>query len=407
MASVLIVGGGHAAGAAAAALRQAGFEGAVTVVGAEPVPPYQRPPLSKAWLKGEAVESDLLLRPATFYAEKSITLELGHRIESIDAVTRSARTDDGRSLSWDHLILATGSRLRKLPVPGAQAQGVLELRSLADAEALRSVLRPGLRLAVIGGGYVGLEVAASARALGAEVVVIERESRLLARVASPALSTFFESCHRGHGVDLRLGAAVSSLAVTEGRVSAVELADGSSIACDAVVVGIGAQAEDALAQALGLQCDDGVVVDEQCRTSAPHIYAIGDCTRRPLPRYGAMARLESVPNALEQARQVAACIMGKPPVKSDAPWFWSDQFDVRLQIVGLPIGVDRQVIRGDPASGRFAVFHLDAAGALQALEAVNSPAEFAAARLWVGARQVLDPARIADPTLTPKQLVAG
>ena len=407
MTSVLIVGGGHAAGAAAAALRQAGFEGAITLVGAEPVVPYQRPPLSKAWLKGEATESDLLLRPVSFYAEKSITVELGRRVVSIDRPGGQAQLDDGRALAWDTLILATGSRLRKLPVPGADAQGVLELRTLADAERIRGALRPGTRLAVIGGGYVGLEVAASARALGAEVVVLEREPRLLARVASPPLSAFFESCHRGHGVDLRLGAAVQALEVRDGQVCGVQLADGSRIDCDVAVVGIGAQAEDGLAQALGLECDDGIVVDEQCRTSMPGIFAIGDCTRRPLPRYGTTARLESVPNALEQARQVAACIAGKPPVKSDTPWFWSDQYDIRLQIVGLPIGVEQQVVRGDPATGRFAVFHLGAGGVLQALEAVNSAGEFAAARVWVGARQVLDPARITDLSLTPKQLVAG
>lgn len=407
MTSVLIIGAGHAAGAAAAALRQAGHDGAITLVGAEPVVPYQRPPLSKAWLKGEAVEADLLLRPASFYAEKSVTLELGRRVESMDAVARTVKLDDGRVLGADHVVLATGSRLRKLPVPGADAQGVLELRTLADAERIRAVLRPGMTLAVIGGGYVGLEVAASARALGAQVVVLERETRLLARVASPALSSFFETCHRAHGIDLRLGAAVQSLSVSDGRVSGAHLADGSQIPCDAAVVGIGALAEDALARAAGLQCDDGIVVDEQCRTSVQGIYAIGDCTRRPLPRYGITARLESVPNALEQARQVAACIAGKPPVKSDTPWFWSDQYDVRLQIVGLPVGVARQVVRGDPASGKFAVFHLAEGHVLQAVEAVNSAAEFAAARLWVGARQVLDPERIADLSLTPKQLVGA
>jgi 3-phenylpropionate/trans-cinnamate dioxygenase ferredoxin reductase subunit len=405
MTSVLIVGGGHAAGAAAAALRQAGHEGPITLVGAEPVVPYQRPPLSKAWLKAEATEADLLLRPASFYPEKSIALELGRRVVALDLQARQVRLDDGRSLAWDQLVLATGSRLRKLPVPGADAQGVLELRTLADAERIRGVLHAGMTLAVIGGGYVGLEVAASARALGARVVVLERESRLLARVASPALSAFFEACHRGHGVDLRLGASVQALAVEGDRVCGVVLADGTTIACDAAVVGIGALAEDDLARSVGLQCDDGIVVDEQCRTSAEGVYAIGDCTRRPLPRYGITARLESVPNALEQARQVAACIVGKPAVKSDTPWFWSDQYDVRLQIVGLPVAVSEQVVRGDPASGKFAVFHLGEGGVLQAVEAVNSPAEFAAARQWVGARQVLDPARVADTTLTPKQMV--
>jgi len=406
MTSVLIVGGGHAAGAAAAALRQAGHDGPITLVGEEPVAPYQRPPLSKAWLKGEAAEADLLLRPASFYPEKSITLELGRRVVALDLQARKATLDDGRVLAWDQLVLATGSRLRKLKVPGADAQGVLELRSLADAERIRATLRPGMTLAVIGGGYIGLEVAASARTLGAQVVVLERETRLLARVASPALSAFFEACHRGHGVDLRLGAAVQSLSVSGGQVHGVVLADGTTIACDAVVVGIGALAEDELARAVGLNCDDGIVVDEQCRTSAPDVYAMGDCTRRPLPRYGITARLESVPNALEQARQVAACIAGKPAVKSDTPWFWSDQYDVRLQIVGLPVAVAQQVVRGDPASGKFAVFHLGEGGVLQAVEAVNSAAEFAAARQWVGARQVLDPARVADTTLTPKQIIA-
>jgi len=404
-AGVVIIGAGHAGGAMAAALRQSGYADPITLIGEEPVAPYQRPPLSKAWLKGEAQQADLLLRPESFYAEKSIGLRTSTRVASIDRAARTVRLADGESVPYEHLVIATGSRLRKLDVPGIDTPGVLELRTLADAERIRAALRPGIRLAIVGGGYIGLEVAASARSLGAEVVVIERESRLLARVASPELSAFFERCHRDHGVAIELGASVSGFESRDGQVCAVRLADGRSLPCEVAVVGIGAQAQDGLAAQAGLSCRDGIVVDELCRTSDPSIHAIGDCTQRPLPRYGASMRLESVPNALEQARQAAADVCGKPAVKSDVPWFWSDQYDVRLQIVGLPRDVASKVVRGDPSAGKFCVFHLDADGALQALEAVNSPGEFAAARQWVGARQLIDPTRAADTRLTPKQII--
>ena len=406
-AGVIIVGAGHAGGAMAAALRQNGYADPITVIGAEPVAPYQRPPLSKAWLKGEAQQADLLLRPDSFYAEKSIGLRTSTHVAAIDRAARTVRLADGEALPYDHLVIATGSRLRKLDVPGIATPGVLELRTLADAERIRSAIRQGVRMAIVGGGYVGLEVAASARSLGAEVVVIEREQRLLARVASPELSAFFERRHREQGVSIELGASVSGFEARDGQVSAVRLADGRSLPCDVAVVGIGAQAQDELAVQAGLSCRDGIVVDELCRTSDPLIHAIGDCTQRPLPRYGASMRLESVPNALEQARQAAADLCGKPAVKSDVPWFWSDQYDVRLQIVGLPRDVASKVVRGDPSVGKFCVFHLDAEGCLQALEAVNSPGEFAAARQWVGARQVIDATRAADTSLTPKQIIAA
>jgi len=402
---VVIIGAGHAGGAMAAALRQSGYADPITLIGEEPVAPYQRPPLSKAWLKGEAQQADLLLRPDSFYDEKSIGLRTGIRVASIDRAGRTVRLADGESVPYEHLVIATGSRLRKLDVPGIDTSGVLELRTLADAERIRAALRPGIRLAIVGGGYIGLEVAASARSLGTEVVVIERESRLLARVASPELSAFFERCHRDHGVAIELGASVSGFESRDGQVCAVRLADGRSLPCEVAVVGIGAQAQDGLAAQAGLSCRDGIVVDELCRTSDPSIHAIGDCTQRPLPRYGASMRLESVPNALEQARQAAADVCGKPAVKSDVPWFWSDQYDVRLQIVGLPRDVASKVVRGDPSAGKFCVFHLDADGVLQALEAVNSPGEFAAARQWVGARQLIDPTRAADTRLTPKQII--
>lgn len=402
---VLIVGAGHAGGAFAAALRQAGYEGSVLMVGAEPLLPYQRPPLSKAWLKGEASSDDLLLRPASFYEDKSIGVRLSTRVTGIDAAARMVQVDSGESITYEHLVLATGSRLRALPVPGANSRGVLELRTAADAEAIKARLGPGVKLAVVGGGYIGLEVAASARLLGAEVTVIEREARLLARVASEPLSAFFERCHGSHGVQLLLGASVAGFTEAQGQLTGLRLADGRELSCDTAVVGIGALGEDALAASIGLTCCDGVVVDELCRTSDPHIHAIGDCTRRPVPRYGLRdIRLESVPNALEQARQAAADLCGKPPVRSEVPWFWSDQYDVRLQIVGLPVNVAQRVIRGDTVAGRFAVYHLDAGSRLQCVEAVNCPAEFVAARAWTGASRVLDPARIADTSLAVKDI---
>lgn len=404
-AHVVIVGGGHAGGAMAAALRQAGHADPITIIGEEPLPPYQRPPLSKAWLKGEAQAADLLLRPAEFYADKAIALRLGTRVSAIDRTARTVTLDNGERVPYDRLVLATGSRLRQLTVPGHDAAGVLELRTAANAEAIKARIAPGVRLAVVGGGYVGLEVAASARALGAHVTVFERESRLLARVASDPLSAFFQRCHTEHGVNIALGASVSALETANGAVSAVVLSDGRREPCDLVVVGIGALANDGLARDAGLACDDGIVVDERCKTSDDAVYAIGDCTRRPVPRYQRHLRLESVPNALEQARQAAADLCGKPPVRSDAPWFWSDQYDVRLQIVGMPFDAVAQVVRGDPTSGRFAVFHLDATGRLQALEAVNSPGEFAAARQWVAAGQVIDAARAANVALTVKQII--
>lgn len=406
-AGILVVGAGHAAGALVAALRQGGHEGLITLIGEEPLPPYQRPPLSKAVLKGEAAPDTLLLRPAAFYVDKAIALRLGARVVTIDRSARTATLDDGTLLGWDALVLATGSRLRALPVPGAGARGVLELRTAADGARLREALAPGRRLAVVGGGYVGLEVAASARALGCEVVVIEREARLLARVASPVLSDFFARCHAAHDVSLELGATVAGFETAEGAVCGVRLADGRVLGCDVAVVGIGALANDALALAAGLECRDGIVVDEAARTADPAIYAIGDCTNRPLPRYGRRMRLESVPNALEQAKQAAAAILGKPVPRAELPWFWSDQYDVRLQIAGLPFDVARMVVRGDPAAGRFVVFHLDAGNRLQAVEAVSSPAEFMAARGWAGAGQILDPQRAADPAVPVKSIPDG
>ena len=401
---VVIIGAGHAGGSAAAHLRQYGFEGVITVIGEEPVAPYQRPPLSKAWLKGEADSDSLLLRPESFYAEQSITLRLSTLVEAIDRKARAVVLKGGERVAYDKLILATGAAPRLLHVPGANLRRVLYLRTTADAEALKAVLKRGRRIAVVGGGYVGLEVAASARSLGCEVVVIERESRVLARVASPPLSAFFERYHAGKGVELVLGASVTGFR-GENIVTGVTL-HGEVQACDAAVVGIGASPNIALAREAGLACADGVVVDLEARTSDPDIFAIGDVTHRLLPLYGRNMRLESVPNALEQAKQAAAAIAGHAPPGPEVPWFWSDQYDLKLQIAGTPFDAEKLVVRGDPDSASFAVFHLSGSR-LMAVEAVNAPAEFMGGRLLIGRKAEVDPVRLADPAITMKQIAAG
>lgn len=401
----VIVGAGHAGGAAAALLRQFGHDGPITIVGEEPLPPYQRPPLSKAWLKGEAGAEDLFLKGDGFYAEHRIDLRLSTRAESIDRAAKVVVLEGGERLSYDTLILATGARARKLPVPGADLDGVLELRNAADAERLKAELGPGRRMAVIGGGYIGLEAAASARALGAEVTVIEREARLLPRVAGGDLSAFFRVYHEARGVRFEIGASVEALAGVAGRVTDVMLADGRMVPCDLALVGVGAQPNLELAREVGLACADGVVVDERARTSDPSIYAIGDLTWRPLPLYGRMFRLESVPNALEQARQAAAAICGRPPPAPEVPWFWSDQYDLKLQIGGLSFDPDRIVLRGDVAAARFAVFHLKDRRIL-AIEAVNAPAEFMGGKLLIGRGAEVDPDRLADSAISMKEVAA-
>jgi 3-phenylpropionate/trans-cinnamate dioxygenase ferredoxin reductase subunit len=401
MTKVLIIGAGHAGGSAAAFLRQYGHEGPIVLAGEEPAAPYQRPPLSKAWLKGEAGLEDLLLRPESFYAEQTIELRTGVTATAIDREARTVAFADGTVEHYDALILAMGSTARRLTIPGADRPDLLELRTLAHAEALKAALGPGRRLAIVGGGYVGLEAAASARALGADAVVIERMDRVLARVASKTLSDFFTDYHRKHGVEI-----LTSAEVTGFEDGGVRLADGRLIEADAVLVGVGALACDALARAAGLSCDNGVVVDESARTSDPTIYAIGDMTQRPIPVHdGRMHRLESVPNALEQARQAAAAIVGRAAPTPEVPWFWSDQYDLKLQIAGLPDGADRQAVRGDVAAASFAVFHL-AGDRIVCVEAVNAPAEFMGGRLLIGKKAAVDVEKLVDVAVPMKAVAA-
>jgi 3-phenylpropionate/trans-cinnamate dioxygenase ferredoxin reductase subunit len=404
-AHVLILGAGHAGGTAAALLRQYGYAGAITLVGEEPIPPYQRPPLSKAWLKGEADADSLALKPLEFYAEAAIEFKPSLRAVKLARSDKTVTLSDGQVLSYDILIIATGARAIKLPIPGADLDGVLELRTAADAELLKATIGPGKRLAVIGGGYIGLEAAASGRALGADVVVIEREDRLLARVACEALSTFFHDYHRTHGVEFVLGAGVESFVGEAGHVTGVKLADGRVVACDAILVGVGAAPNDEIAREAGLETARGIVVDLEARTSDPAVFAIGDVTHRPMPIYERMFRMESVPNALEQAKQAAAAIVGRAAPAGEVPWQWSDQYDLKLQIAGYAFDVDEVLLRGDPASGKFAIFHLKG-DQVQSVEAINSPPEFMMGRQLIGNRKPVSKLKLADTSVSMKEVAA-
>jgi 3-phenylpropionate/trans-cinnamate dioxygenase ferredoxin reductase subunit len=404
-AHVVILGAGHAGGTCAALLRQYGHQGPITLIGEEPLPPYQRPPLSKAWLKGEADAEALALKPLEFYAEHQIDFRSGVRAESLERSAKLVHLSDGSSVPYDALVIATGARAIALPLPGADLPGVMFLRTAADAEQLKATIGPGKTLAVVGGGYIGLEVAASGRALGAEVVVLERENRLLARVACEALSTFFKDYHEAHGVRFELDCEVVAFEGSR-QVTGVKLADARIVPCDAVVVGVGAHPNDEIARDAGLDCARGVVVDLEARSvTDPAVFAIGDVAHRPMPIYDRMFRMESVPNALEQAKQAACAITGRPAPPGETPWQWSDQYDLKLQIAGYAFDVDEIILRGDPKSAKFAVFHLKG-DRLQSVEAINSPPEFMMGKQLILNRKPVDKAKLADPTVSMKEVAA-
>lgn len=404
-AHVVILGAGHAGGTAAALLRQYGHTGPITLVGEEPIPPYQRPPLSKAWLKGEADADSLALKPLEFYAEHNIDFRPNIRAEKLARSDKSVTLSSGETLSYDILIIATGMRPIRLPIEGADLPGVLTLRSAADAEAIKAALGPGKRLVIVGGGYIGLEVAASARALGAEAVVLEREARILARSACEPLSNFFRDYHISRGVEFVLGASVSGFIGEGGKVSGVRLADGRIVACDVVLLGVGATPNDEIARDAGLECARGVVVNLEARTADPSVFAIGDVTHRPMPHYDRMFGPESVPSALEQAKQAASAITGRAAPAPEVPWNWSDQYDLKLQIAGLPFDADRVLLRGDPASAKFAVFHLKG-DQVQAVEAINSPPEFMMGKQLIANRKPVNLERLADTSVSMKEVAA-
>lgn len=393
-AHLVIVGGGQAAAQAVQSLRQQGFAGRITLVGDEPYAPYQRPPLSKKYLAGELARERLLLRPPAFYAEKGVALELGARVEELEPAARRIRLADGRTLSYDKLLLATGSRVRRLDVPGATLPNVHYLRTIADADAIAASLAPGARVVLVGAGYIGLEVAAVVRQRGLDVTVLEAAARVMSRTVGPEVSAFYEARHREAGVELFFGASVKALHGTE-RVTSVETADGRTFACDVVIVGIGVVPNVELAAKAGLECADGIVVDEHARTADENVVAAGDCTNHPLALYGRRVRLESVPNAIHQAKVAAQTLLGAPAAYSEVPWFWSDQYDLKLQITGLAAGHDEVVVRGDPAARSFAAFYLRA-GEIVAVDAVNSPKEFIAGKKLVASRARIAAERLRD-----------
>ncbi|MGK0267063.1 MAG: 3-phenylpropionate/trans-cinnamate dioxygenase ferredoxin reductase subunit [Maricaulis sp.] len=400
--TIIIVGAGHAGGSVAAQLRQGGFEGRICLIGEEPVVPYQRPPLSKAWLAGTSSLDHVILRPGEWYRENDVDLRLDTRVVAIDRSAKTVTLGDGECLGYDALVLATGARPRVLGVPGEDLSGVYSLRSLADAEALKTAMAPDKTIVLIGAGYIGLEVAASARKAGLKAIIVEREARSAARVASETMSAFLEKYHGDHGVDFIFKAAAKGFAGT-GAVTAVELADGRVLPCDLVLVGAGVVPNDELARAAGLECGNGIIVDAQARTSDPAIFAVGDVSFRPLELYNTHFRLESVPNALEQARCVAFVLTGKPHPAPDVPWFWSDQYDLKIQLAGLPLDATSQLVRGDRAAGKFAVFHMRD-DVVRAVEAVNAPPEFMFGRKLIASGARVDLERLCDASISMKEV---
>ncbi|MCE5292037.1 MAG: FAD-dependent oxidoreductase [Nocardiaceae bacterium] len=370
----LIVGASHAGAQLATSLRQEGWTGEIVLIGEEATLPYQRPPLSKAYLAGKSTLDELAIRSTEFYVKQGIQL-LDATVEAIDRSAGHLFLSTGDELPYDKLALCTGARPRRLRIPGADLAGVHYLRTAADVELIRQAAIAGRRAVIIGGGYIGLETAASLRALGLEVTVLEATERVLERVTAPEVSAFFDRVHRGEGVSIRTGTLVEALS-GGGRVSEVILASGDSVPADLVIVGIGVEPNTELAAAAGLVVDTGVVIDDQTRTSDPDIVAAGDCATHDMARYGRRIRLESVASAGEQAKVAAATVCGKSKTIAALPWFWSDQYDLKLQIAGLNTGYDEVILRGDPTRDRdFTCFYLRA-GELIAADCINRPRDF-------------------------------
>jgi 3-phenylpropionate/trans-cinnamate dioxygenase ferredoxin reductase subunit len=398
--TILIIGGGQAGAQAIDTLRREGFEGRIVLVGEEAELPYQRPPLSKKFLSGELLPERLPFRHRGFYDEHRIELKLGVRAERVDPVARRVTLSSGEELVYDRLLLCLGAVSRLLTCPGADLPGVHYLRGIGDVPAIQAGLTPGARVVIIGGGYIGLETAATARKMGCDVTVLEMADRVMNRVVASNVSEYFAQAHRAQGVRLVCNARVVRLTGRH-RVERVVCADGGSHEADLLVVGVGALANSRLAGEAGLACDNGIVVDEYCRTSDAAIFAAGDCTNHPSLRFEMRVRLESVDNAFEQAKAAALNLLGRPFVHDRVPWFWSDQYDHKLLIVGLSQGHDLMVTRGDPGTHSFSVCYLKG-GELQAVEAINNPRDYMAARKLIAERSRPDINRLADPKIALK-----
>jgi 3-phenylpropionate/trans-cinnamate dioxygenase ferredoxin reductase component len=403
---IVIIGGGQAGAQALQSLRQGGYEGKLTLVADEAALPYQRPPLSKAYMKGEFSEERLYFRPEAWYQDQNIEVILSTHAVKIDRTAQTVELPHGGQIDYDALIIATGSRPRTLPTKGADLEGVHDLRTLADVERIRPNMITGRKMVIIGAGYIGLEAAAVARQMGLEVTVLEMAPRVLARVTSPVMSEFFETEHRTQGVNILTGARLDHLDGKDGKVSAAILADGTRLDADIVLAGIGILPNEELAKDAGIACNNGILVDRDARTSDPRVFAAGDCASRPLVHFGRSGRLESVHNAIEQGKLAAAAILGKPRPAEDCPWFWSDQYDLKLQIAGLSQDYDEIVVRGDPKERKFAAFYLRN-GTLIAVDAVNSPPEFLASKKLIMSGAKLAPATLGDTSVSMKDIAAA
>jgi len=403
-APVVLVGGGHAAAAFANSLRRAGHEGRVVLVSDEPVPPYHRPPLSKKYLADSLPVEQILIRAAAWYAEQKIELRLGQRVEAIDRHEHCLRLSGGQTLAYSRLVLLTGARPRRLPADiGGDLPGVLLMRSLADADALAPHLVAGRRLLVVGGGYIGLEAAAVAASKGLQVTLLEAAPRILQRVAAPTTADHFRALHRAHGVDVREGVQVRRLLGEGGRVCAAELDDGSRIDADVVLVGIGVHANIELAERAGLAIDNGIAVDPFCRTSDPDVLAAGDCCSFPFR--GRRIRLESVQNANDQAAVAAHTVAGKDLAYAALPWFWSDQYDTKLQIAGLNQGHDDAIVRPGKTERSLSVWYYQG-DSLLAVDAINDAAAFVTAKKLLERGASVAKAAVADPAAQFKDWLA-
>jgi 3-phenylpropionate/trans-cinnamate dioxygenase ferredoxin reductase component len=398
---VVIVGTGHAAAQLASSLRQQNWQGEILLVGEESQAPYQRPPLSKDYLAGERTADNILIRPAAAYASHGVDLLTGRRVLSIDRTAKMVALEDGQQLSYQKLALCTGARARPASIRGVGSPGVFYLRTLADVDGIRANISPGKSAVIIGGGYIGLEAAAVLRGLGMAVTLLELEARVLSRVCASEVSTFYAEVHREEGVDIHTGVEVLSIENGDG-IRVVVCADGSRFPADLIIIGVGVTPNVELAEACGLAIDNGILVDEFARTSDPDIVAAGDCTNHPNELLGRRVRLESVPNAVEQAKTAAGTLCDRPVPYQSYPWFWSDQYDLKLQIAGLSEGYDQVVLRGGKDRQRGFVAWYLRGGRLLAADCINRPKEFMVARQLLVRGLAVDPVALADETIDPK-----
>ncbi len=403
MSTTVIVGAGQAGSDLTSALRQMGYTGRIVLIGDEQAPPYRRPPLSKAYLSGDIGEEALYLKPLATYTKQNVELRTGVKVVAIDRQAHTVTLDNGEIIKYDKLALTTGGHARRLPLPGAEKPNVHYVRTLEDIARLKEQFKEGRHLIIIGGGYIGLEAAAVGIKKGLQVTLVEALPRLLARVTGPELSQYYDGVHRRHGVDIRLGAGVQALEGND-QVETVILQDGTRIPADLLIVGIGLIPNTELAEQARLAVDNGVLVDLYAQTSDPDIVAAGDCTNHENGFLGRRLRLESVPNASEQARVAAASILGQKVPHAGVPWFWSDQYALKLQMVGLSQGYDKVVIRGSMEADNFSAFYLKD-GVVISVDTVNRPQDFMVGKKMVAAKMKVDPAILADESVVLKTLV--